>query len=114
MRIRGLGRLKTTLARLRGQLAPGPTVLLYHRVAELRQDPHLLAVATEHFEEHLLALRRHCRVMSLSNLTDSLARGERPGPVVVLTFDDGYADNAEAALPLLKKYDMPATFYLAS
>lgn len=114
MRIRGLGRLKTTLARIRGQLMPGPMVLLYHRVAHLPQDPHLLAVTPEHFEEHLLALGRHCRVVSLSELTDSLARGGRPGPVVVLTFDDGYADNAEAAFPLLKKHGLPATFYLTS
>lgn len=114
MRIRGLGRVKSQWARLRGQLTPGPMVLLYHRVAELQQDPHLLAVAPEHFEEHLLALRRHCRVVSLSQLTDSLARGGHPGSVVALTFDDGYADNAEAAFPLLKKHGLPATFYLAS
>jgi peptidoglycan/xylan/chitin deacetylase (PgdA/CDA1 family) len=114
MRIRGLGRLKTVLAKIRGQLAPGPMVLLYHRVAELPQDRHLLAVAPEHFEEHLLALRQHYRVVSLSELAQCLAVGSRPGPVVALTFDDGYADNAEAALPLLTKHGMPATFYLAS
>jgi len=114
MRIRGLGRLKAQWARLRGQLTPGPMVLLYHRVAHLQHDPHLLAVSPEHFEEHLLALRQHFRVVSLSQLTESMTRGMRPDPVVALTFDDGYADNAEAALPLLKKHSLPATFYLMS
>jgi peptidoglycan/xylan/chitin deacetylase (PgdA/CDA1 family) len=114
MRIRGLGRLKTQWARLRGQLTPGPMVLLYHRVAQLQGDPHLLAVSPEHFEEHLLALRQHFEVSSLSELTECLARGMRPSPVVALTFDDGYADNAEAAFPLLNKHGIPATFYLAS
>jgi len=114
MNIRGLGRVKAEWGKLRGQMSPGPMVLLYHRVAELQQDPHLLAVTPEHFEEHLLALRQHFQVVSLSELKESLARGRRPGPVVALTFDDGYADNIEAAFPLLKKHGIPATFYLAS
>jgi len=114
MRIRGLGRIKTEWATLRGQMSPGPMVLLYHRVAHLQQDPHLLAVTPEHFEEHLLALRQYFRLVSLSELKESLARGRRSGPVVALTFDDGYADNMEAAFPLLKKHGIPATFYLAS
>ncbi|MEI6415372.1 MAG: polysaccharide deacetylase family protein [Pseudomonadota bacterium] len=89
-------------------------VLIYHRVAKIQQDPHLLAVTPAHFEEQLLVLRRHYPVVTLSELTENLMRGRCPGPMVVLTFDDGYADNAEAALPLLKKHDIPATFYLAS
>ena len=112
MKVRGLGGLKAKWAKLRGQLTPGPMVLLYHRVAHLPQDPHLLAVTAKHFEEHLLALRRHCRVVSLSELVESL--GNRTGAGVALTFDDGYADNAETAMPLLEKHNCSATFYLAS
>ena len=112
MKVRGLGLLKAKWAKLRGQLMPGPMVLLYHRVAHLPQDPHLLAVTSQHFEEHLLTLRRHCRVVSLSDLAESL--GNRTGVGVALTFDDGYADNAETAMPLLEKPNCPATFYLAS
>jgi len=114
MRIRGLGRVKAEWAKLIGQMSPGPMVLLYHRVAHLQQDPHLLAVTPEHFEEHLLALRQHFRFVSISELTESLARRRRPGPVVAMTFDDGYADNIEGAFPLLQKHGISATFYLAS
>jgi len=89
-------------------------VLLYHRIARLPEDPHLLCVTPEHFEEQLLALMRFCKVVSLSQMTKDLAKGKRLGPVVALTFDDGYADNAEVAMPLLKKYGIPSTFYLAS
>lgn len=93
---------------------PGPMVLLYHRITHLQQDPHLLAVTPEHFEEHLLTLRQHFRVVSLSELTKSLSQSSRAGQVVAITFDDGYADNAEVALPLLEKHNIPATFYLTS
>lgn len=93
---------------------PGPMVLLYHRVALLPNDPHLLAVTPEHFEEHLLTLLQHFRVVPLSEMTASLSRGGTLGPVVAITFDDGYADNAEVALPLLAKHDIPTTFYLSS
>ena len=114
MRIRGIGRLKTQWAKLRGKLMPGPMVLLHHRVAYLPHDPHLLAVTPEHFEEQLLVLRKHYRIVSLSELTEALKKRQNPGMVVALTFDDGYADNAEIALPILKKHGIPATFYLAS
>jgi len=114
MRIRGLRRLKTQYAKLRGRLNPGPIVLLYHRVAKLSQDPHLLAVSPQHFEEQLNAMRQHYQVVSLSELGGRLADGGRLEPVVVITFDDGYADNAEFAFPLVKKYGIPATFYLTS
>lgn len=114
LRIRGLGRLKAQCARLRGQLTPGPMVLLYHRVTKLPHDPHLSAVTPEHFEEQLQAQRRHFLVVSLGEVTDGLQHGGRLGPVIAITFDDGYADNAESTLPLLRKHDIPAIFYLAS
>jgi peptidoglycan/xylan/chitin deacetylase (PgdA/CDA1 family) len=93
---------------------PGPTVLFWHRVAHLPQDPHLLAVTAANFEEQLLALRRHYPVVSLAELAARLSRGRRPEPLVVLTFDDGYADNAKTVLPILKRHGLPATFYLAA
>ena len=114
MRVRGLGRLKAQWSRIRGQLRPGPTVLLYHRIAQLAEDPHLMAVSPAHFEEQLVALRQHYQVVSLGELAQGLTRGRSVGPVVALTFDDGYADNATTGLPLLRKHGVPATFYLPS
>ena len=114
MRIRGLGRVKTELGKARGRLFPSPMVLLYHRVVNLQHDPHLLSVTPVHFEEHLQILKQHYHVISLSELTKSLALNKNLGPVIAITFDDGYADNAETAKPLLLKYDTPATFYLAT
>lgn len=66
----------------------------------------------EHFAEHLDVLRKLRRV-PLSAVEPS--RYALPGaPSIVVTFDDGYADNFTAAVPLLLRYDTPATFFIAT
>jgi len=50
----------------------------------------------------------------LSDAITRLRRGTLPSCAVSITFDDGYADNAENALPLLQKYAITATFFIAS
>ncbi|WP_244163210.1 polysaccharide deacetylase family protein [Paenibacillus pectinilyticus] len=46
----------------------------------------------------------------------SVLEHKQPSPAhpVLLTFDDGYANNAEVALPILQKHDFPATIYLST
>lgn len=45
---------------------------------------------------------------------DDPERAETEKPFAVLTFDDGYRDNATYALPILKKYNVPAIVYVPS
>jgi peptidoglycan/xylan/chitin deacetylase (PgdA/CDA1 family) len=87
-------------------------VLLYHRVAQ-GPDPWALAVSPDHFTEHLEALAAQYRVVPLSRLAE-LLREDEEGPFIVLTFDDGYADNLTHAAPALVHQQMPATFFLVS
>ena len=90
-------------------------VLVYHRVAKARSDPWSLAVTPEHFAEHLEALRQHAVPLRLQQLSRALAKGATlPGRSVVVTFDDGYADNLHNAKPLLERYGIPATIFLTS
>jgi len=100
--------------RLRCPFASKALILLYHRVAELSSDPQLLAVTPARFEEHLKILREHYTVISLEQLTRFLREGKIPHRSVVLTFDDGYADALYNAKPLLERYDVPATVYVAT
>jgi peptidoglycan/xylan/chitin deacetylase (PgdA/CDA1 family) len=83
-------------------------ILLYHRVARPQTDPWSLCVSPAHFEEHLEVLRRFHRTR-----LDGIAP-RRWRPSVTITFDDGYADNLHAAARLLKRYDTPATFFIAT
>ena len=88
-------------------------ILLYHRVAELPSDPQLLAVNPGRFEEHLGVIRdRGLAWGHLSDLSDP-KRWPREDAVVI-TFDDGYADNFSQARPLLVRHGAPATFFVAS
>ena len=89
-------------------------VLLYHRIAEAESDPWQLAVSPTNFEEHLQVLSRYWRTVSLGKMTASLNRRRLPRRSIVVTCDDGYANNLLAAKPLLEKYDVPATVFVAT
>jgi peptidoglycan/xylan/chitin deacetylase (PgdA/CDA1 family) len=91
----------------RKQRAKG-LVLLYHRVAEPGIDPWELCVSPRHFEEHLQVLKEF-RPIRLTEVLDS----KQPDSVVV-TFDDGYADNLHNGAKSLAEYNIPATFFLTT
>ena len=86
--------------------AGGTLVLLYHRVAHLRRDPHGLAVRPEYFAQHCEILRRRCDVVRF-------CEAKRSRRQVSITFDDGYVDNAAAARSILAAAGLPATFFVA-
>jgi peptidoglycan/xylan/chitin deacetylase (PgdA/CDA1 family) len=83
-------------------------VLMYHRVADVRLDAYGLAVSTARFAEHVELLTRLGCVVPLAEVT-------RPGATrLAVTFDDGYADNATAAAPLLQAAGLPATYFITT
>jgi peptidoglycan/xylan/chitin deacetylase (PgdA/CDA1 family) len=87
-------------------------VLVYHRVATAKWDPWSLCVEPERFEQHLATLSGVADLVPLSELASRLRRGRRARPVVAITFDDAYADNLHAALPLLERRSVPATVFV--
>jgi len=54
-----------------------------------------------------------CRVLPLPEAVRGLMRGVLPDRAACITFDDGYANNFEVALPLLEQRGMPATIFIA-
>src|SRR5262245_19306871 len=114
MRVRGLRRLAHSARWIRHLSVGSALILLYHRIAEPAADPFDLCVTPQHFAEHLEQLRRHHRIISLTELSQRLASGATLRHTVVLTFDDGYADNLHHAKPLLERYDAPATVFVTS
>lgn len=102
----------------RGADWAGVPVLMYHRIDPVVPSDAVgrdLTVEPVAFEAQLRYLRDHrIRTLTATELALALARGRHPNDAVVLTFDDGYADNATEALPLLIKYGARATFYVSS
>lgn len=91
-------------------------VLMYHSVCPPEHEPWVAPrnrISPMVFEKQLRRLAATGRVISLSRL--AAADGPPPAPgSIVLTFDDGYLDNLDVAAPLLRKYGLPATLYLAT
>jgi peptidoglycan/xylan/chitin deacetylase (PgdA/CDA1 family) len=87
-------------------------ILMYHRVASVASDPLELCVSPEHFGEQLELLGSLGEIVPLEALVRD--RPRRGGSTFALTFDDGYADNALAAAPLLAEHDAPATVFVVA
>lgn len=88
--------------------------LMYHRVVDdVNDDSFGISVSTSNFEDHMKCLAEvgSCRTAGSCSWT-YVMEAHAVGCVEV-TFDDGYADNAHTAMPILKKYEIPATFFLA-
>lgn len=109
----------TGLAHLRNQ--GRVAILTYHRVVsdDMVRGEHIqrgMFVRAESFEAHASYLRDHFVVLPLAELleqwrTDGLDSSKR---YCVITFDDGWRDNYQYAFPLLRKYGLPATIFLAT
>ncbi len=112
--MRRLGGLRRVAGRLGGRSDGKVLILLYHRVTRLKSDPWALAVAPRRFAEHLEVLREHAQPVQLRELPQAIRGGNLADRSVVITFDDGYADNLHNAKPLLERHDVPATVFVAS
>jgi len=95
-------------------------ILMYHYVSEPPPDADIyrqdLSVTPSRFESHLRYLQENgYRTITLDELLGFLAYGAPlPARPVILTFDDGYADNYTNAFPLLRKYGMVGHFFIIS
>jgi peptidoglycan/xylan/chitin deacetylase (PgdA/CDA1 family) len=97
-------------------VAPVP-ILMYHNIAPAPRDIRVyrsLYVSPRAFARQMWLLRRLGYVGLSMTAAGPYLRGEREGRVAVITLDDGYADNLQAAMPILQRNGFSATCYVVS
>lgn len=88
-------------------------VLAWHNVQRSWCFPVAPGTGSVGLERQLRVLRRIAHVVPLEQALEDLRSGRSLRPrSVALTFDDGYRDNLDLAVPLLERMGLPATFFL--
>jgi peptidoglycan/xylan/chitin deacetylase (PgdA/CDA1 family) len=99
-----------------GRLGLGrvPMILMYHGVADVAEDPNQLCVTPSRFAEQMASLHRlGLRGVGIGTLVDAIRAGRQRG-LAGITFDDGYVNVLEAALPELQRRGFTASVFIIS
>lgn len=89
-------------------------ILIYHRVLDEPDFMRPGEVDKVAFTWQMELLAKHFNVLPLNEAMQRMQDNTLPSRAVCITFDDGYADNYTNALPILKKFNLTATFFIAS
>ena len=89
-----------------------PRVLMYHRFS---REPRQGFTSSGAFESQVRHIANHYHPTTLGTLVQHLRTLTRPPPnSIVITVDDGYDDFHDIAFPILRKYGVPATFFVTT
>ncbi len=100
-----------------GSMNESIPILMYHSVSEHpTAATRRLSVGPASLDRQVTFLTQNGYTgMTFSHLADAFAKGlPLPEKTVVLTFDDGYADFAHVAWPILRRHGFPATVFVTS
>ncbi len=87
-------------------------VLFYHRVAD--EHPNDWTISTARFRAQIDWLQERFEVVSLEEAQHRIGAEENDRPTACITFDDGYADNCQFAIPWLLEQGLPLTYFVTS
>ena len=92
---------------------PGNRILVYHGIDQVGQT-HLNArfLSADLFEQQISYFKQHFSILPLKDLFEGNTTSDRMN--IAITFDDGYRNNLTHALPILEKYEVPATFFVTA
>ena len=90
------------------------TILIFHRILPRKDSYQADEVDARWFDELIGYLKEVFTIVPLSEALDMLTGDRLRSRSLSITFDDGYADNFEVALPILKKHRVSATFFIAT
>jgi peptidoglycan/xylan/chitin deacetylase (PgdA/CDA1 family) len=89
-------------------------VLIYHRVLRVRDPLRPSEPTAGEFESRMRFVKDNFNVVSLVDGVAGLRRDRLPVRALAITFDDGYRDNHDVAMPILSRLGIPATFFIAT
>lgn len=90
------------------------SILNYHQVLPKPDPMRPGEPDTEKFSWQMSLLRRYFTPLSITEALDRADAGTLPSKAVCVTLDDGYLNNLEFALPILERYQIPATVFVAT
>jgi len=97
---------------------PSLLIFNYHRIGAQGHDaydPGLIEASPEQFDEQMRILKRHYALCDLAEAQELVEHPERMRHSrVLVTLDDGYRDNHDLALPILRSHGVKAAFFLAT
>jgi folate-dependent phosphoribosylglycinamide formyltransferase PurN/peptidoglycan/xylan/chitin deacetylase (PgdA/CDA1 family) len=89
-----------------------PVVILYHHLVADRA--HSDGISTDAYAGHVAYLRKHYRIASLEEAVAMLESGRVTMPTVVLTLDDGYADNFLGLRAIVEATGVPVAMFVST
>ena len=95
-------------------------ILAYHRIMDIDEptypfDEELISASTRAFDEQMAFVSQNYNVITFRDMDVFLEKRQSlPERPLIITFDDGYADNYYNAFPVLKKYDLRAVFFIST
>lgn len=90
------------------------SILIYHQVLEKPDPMRPTEPTADIFDWQMQLLRNYFTPLSLDDAITHLKQNTLPANAVCVTFDDGYLNNLTVAQPILQKYNIPATVYVAT
>jgi peptidoglycan/xylan/chitin deacetylase (PgdA/CDA1 family) len=87
-------------------------IMFYHRVAD--SSPNRWTMHPRTFAAQIDWLRKRFDLVTLAEAQARIASGRNRIPTACITFDDGYADNLQTAIPLLLKHRIPFTYFVST
>lgn len=108
------GATRSAFGLLHRLTTPRLSILIFHRVHAHTDELFPQEIDASQFERLMRFVARSFRVLSLADAVAGLEQGTLPPRALVITFDDGYADNAQVALPILQRCGLVASFFVSS
>ena len=109
---RAIGETVSGAGTLDGEAERTLRVLMYHKVNDLWPNPTTVPTSVFDAQMNLLGELGYVPVSLDAVLAHYLRGAPLPAKAVLLTFDDGYRDNLENALPILRRYGYPAVLFV--